>query len=414
MSKLSVHISSGNRSGFTDWLDQCQAGGSPIGIIYSVDENIADDLAKHSPTTKWVYRYQTDEFNRLPNGFLEGDPVANCITWMQATKDSHGRSLLDNWRLNKADWFDPLNEPVADTSEKAKWLNTWLLTALNLANDNGFKLALCSFPTGFSIDPMVWTNLLPALRRGKELGAILSVHAYWENADPSQDKYNALRYREAYKIVPADAQIPVVISEASSGNGYDTGKKGQAWVDDMAKYDTELMKDTYVLGACGYQLGGQESNLRSALPQYAAYIAKTPTVLAPIAPSPTSPVDTPPTPSTTTPPTDSATTTTTPATSTTTTQPTTSIEPLDFDVTEAGCKNDPSRPNGIIVTFQFTVVGGNAPYTFLHDGQALSGPTFDRLATRSGPIIDTFAVTSSDGQTQQKKLFFSPKDMNCA
>jgi hypothetical protein len=396
MSKLSVHISSGNRSGFTDWLDTCQQGGNPIGIIYSVDENISGDLAQHSPTTKWVYRYQTDEFNRLPDGFLEGDPVANCTTWMTKTKDSHKRTLMDNWRLNKADWFDPLNEPVADIPAKAQWLNTWMVTALEIADQNGFNLALFSFTTGFSIDSAIWTNLLPALRRGKELGSILSLHAYWENADPSQDIYNALRYRELYKIIPADAQLPIVISEASPGNGYDTGKKGQTWIDNMALYDTELMKDPYVLGACGFQLGGQESNLRSALPQYAIYIAKTP-----------------PTTSTTTPPADSATTTTT-LTDSTTAHPTISNEPLDFDVNVASCKKDHDRPNGIIVTFQFNVVGGSTPYTYSHEGQTLSGPTFDRLATRSGPIIDNFAVTSSDGQTRQKKLFFSPKDMECA
>ncbi|HET7375115.1 MAG TPA: hypothetical protein VFK30_00315, partial [Anaerolineae bacterium] len=148
MSKLSVHISSGNRTGFTDWLDQCVAGNSPIGIIYSINENIRGDLLQHSPTTKWVYRYQTDEFNRLPTGFLEGDPVKNATEWMTITRDSHKRTLLDNWKLNQADWFDPLNEPVPDDEAKATWFNTWMLTALEIANQNAFKLAIGSFTTG--------------------------------------------------------------------------------------------------------------------------------------------------------------------------------------------------------------------------------------------------------------------------
>ncbi len=212
---------------------------------------------------------------------------------------------MDIWRLNSADWFDPLNEPVieladpnnpaqvADTVRRAQWLNTWMITALNIANSSGFKLALFSFPTGSppllkwnevntsqiqvptnpDCQSIVWYYLLPALRLGKQLGAILSLHAYWEDRDPSTDHRAALRYRDVVDILPLDAQLPIVISEASSGNGYGTLLSGQRWIDDMAKYDSQLMKDDYVLGACAFQLGGSESNLVSALPQYAEYIA---------------------------------------------------------------------------------------------------------------------------------------------
>lgn len=428
MSKLSVHISSGNRSGFTDWLDKCVAGGSPIGIIYSVNENISGDLAQHSPTTKWVYRYQTDEFNRLPDGFLEGDAVKNATEWLTKTKDSHHRTLIENWKLNKADWFDPLNEPVPDNEAKAKWFNTWMLTALEIAHQHDLKLAIGSFTTG-APELSVLQFMVPSFQRGKELGAILSLHAYWELDDPSQDKDNALRYRDIYATLPPEARLDIVISEASSGNGYDTGRTGQNWVDDMAKYDTELMKAPYVLGACGFQLGGQESNLRSALTQYATYIAKTPTpdvldvpieLVAPIDTIDRSqpPID--PISPVTDPATDRSTAPIDPVTIPDTTEtaghrePSVSNTSLDFDVNVAGCRKDRDRPNGIIVTFQFNVVGGSAPYTYMHENQTLSGPTFDRLATRSGAIIDSFSVTSADGQTQQKKLFFSPKDMDCS
>lgn len=413
MSKLSVHISSGNRSGFTDWLDKCVEGGSPIGIIYSVNENISGDLMARSPTTKWVYRYQTEEFNRLPDNFFNGDPVKSATEWLTKTKDSQRRTLLQNWALNKADWHDPLNEPVPDNEAKAKWFNTWMLTALEMAHQNGFKLAIGSFTTG-APELSVLQFMVPCLKRGQELGAILSLHAYWELNDPSQEKDNALRYRDIYATLPPEARLDIVISEASSGNGYDTGKTGQTWVDDMAKYDTELMKDPYVLGACGFQLGGQESNLRSALPQYATYIAKTPTPanvsIVVVTPPHVDPI--PPLIDSTT---DRSTTPIDPAPNENAgnRQPAETNQPLDFDVNVAGCKRDRNRPNGIIVTFQFNVVGGTAPYTYLHDNQTLSGPTFERLATRSGAIIDSFGVTSADGQTQQKKLFFSPKDMNC-
>jgi hypothetical protein len=227
------------------------------------------------------------------------------------------------------------------------------------------------------------------------------LHAYWEDADPSQETDNALRYRDIYAALPDEARLPIVISEASSGNGYDVGKRGQVWVDDMAKYDGELMKDSYVLGACAFQLGGSESNLKEALPQYGTYIAKTPTP-ANVAPPPphVDPNSNPSNNPTITVPINNQ-------------PPAVSSGPLDFDVNVAGCKKDAERNNGLIVTFQFNVVGGSAPYTYLHEGQPLSGPTFDRLATRSGAIIDNFSVTSADGQTLHKVLFFSPKDMEC-
>lgn len=404
MSKLSVHISGAKRGGFGEWLNKCAASGSPIGIIYSLNENISGDIATHSPTTKWVYRYQTDEFNRLPNGFLEGDAASNCVEWLTKTKDSQHRTLIENWKLNNADWFDPLNEPVPDNEVKAKWFNTWMLTALEIAQQNGFKLAYGSFTTG-APEIFVLQHMLPSLRRAKELDAILSLHAYWEQNDPTTDVDNALRYRRINNALPENARIPIMISEASSGNGYDTGKTGQTWVDDMAKYDTELMKDPYVLGACAFQLGGQESNLRNALELYGVYIAKTPTPAVPIEVDPPEDTSEPPVD---TPPID-----TPPIIPTETTPPTTPPAPLDFDVNVAGCKKDHDRPNAIIVTFQFNVVGGTDPYTYVHEGETLAGPTFDRLATRSGPIIDGFSVTSSDGQTREKKLFFSPKDMEC-
>lgn len=409
MSKLSVHISSGNRTGFADWLDQCVAGNSPIGIIYSVNENISGDLLQHSPTTKWVYRYQTDEFNRTPNGFLEGDPVKNATEWLTKTKDSHNRTLLQNWALNKADWHDPLNEPVPDIQVKAEWFNTWMLTALELAHQNGFKIAYGSFTTG-APELNVLQYMLPSMRLAKLYGAILSLHAYWEDADPGKEKDNALRYREIYAALPEEARLPIIISEASSGNGYGKGAglTGQAWVDNMALYDTELMKDPYVLGACGFQLGGQESNLRNALPAYGTYIAKTPTPTDVSMPPPTVEVITPSTQPTADPSNKPT------LTELVNNQPSVAIsEPLDFTVNVAGCRKDADRPDGIIVTFQFNVVGGSAPYTFIHENKTFSVPTFERLATRSGKIIDNFGVKSGDGQTQLKKLFFSPGDMNC-
>ena len=291
MSKLSVHISSGNRSGFGDFLQKCTQTQQSPPVIYSVNENIAEDLRRFSPTTKWIYRFQSAVFNRLPAHFFEDDPAASATNWLTVTKQN-GRTLLDNWRLNTADWHDPLNEPVPGTPAQAQWLNTWMLTALNIAHDNGFRLALFSFATG-SPDYDLWQFFIPALQLGHTFNAILSLHAYDDDglitrrADGSLTERSldrGLRYRRIRSALPPDARLPIVISEASSGNGYDTTLRGQPWVDDMGRYDVEVQRDTDLLAACAFQLGGTESNLQPILGIYGDYIAT----------HPSSPPDNPP------------------------------------------------------------------------------------------------------------------------
>jgi hypothetical protein len=62
------------------------------------------------------------------------------------------------------------------------------------------------------------------------------------------------------------------------------------------------------------------------------------------------------------------------------------------------------------VTFQIEAQGGSGAYQYFCEGTALSGPTRDRPSTRSGPIVESYEVTSSDGQMAEKKFFFSPRD----
>ena len=287
MSKLSVHIS-GTPSGLDQLLLKCV--NSPVGVIYSVNQNIKDSITRFSPTTKWVYRRQTERFNRLPNDFYKDFDNINWKTsaensatnWLIGIKDptDKNRTQVENWLLNNANWYDPLNEPVLQDGDilKARWLNAWMVKALEISNNLNLKLVLFSFPTGYTLDVNVWNELLPSLRLGKQFGAILSLHAYWENKDPSIDQDDALRHRKLLNILPNDAQLDVLISEGSSGNGYGISYSGQAWVDDMAKWDTELMKDSTVLGGCAFQLGnGTESNIAEVMGIYGDYISTRPT-----------------------------------------------------------------------------------------------------------------------------------------
>src|SRR3990172_12825692 len=115
---LSVHISSGRRDTFGLWLDTLHQSGNPPPVIYSVNENIDADLVQFSPETRWVYRFQSEVFNRLPSGMFTGDPRANARYWMTGLTQN-GRNLMQQWALNPADWHDGLNEPSPGTPTEA-------------------------------------------------------------------------------------------------------------------------------------------------------------------------------------------------------------------------------------------------------------------------------------------------------
>lgn len=288
MNKASVHVTQpGDTTGLGNLLGQTAAAGNPIPIIYAVNANLKSDVQKYSPTTKLVYRRQSPTFERLPGDFFVGDPVNSATTWMTKSQDKadQNRTLIQNWALNLADYYDSTNEPVIqlppnytdadlqDAIRKAKWLNTWMITALNIARTNGFKLAMFSFPTG--TPPLsMWTYLFPALRLGKQNGAVLSLHEYsvegtLQNPKPG----NILRYRDVWNLLPEDCRVPIIISECGAGNGYDTSLHGQAWANDLIWYNGQTCQDDYLLGFCAYQLGGGESNMVSTLPAYTTAIS---------------------------------------------------------------------------------------------------------------------------------------------
>jgi hypothetical protein len=84
--------------------------------------------------------------------------------------------------------------------------------------------------------------------------------------------------------------------------------------------------------------------------------------------------------------------------------------PLEFNVAIARVRKDPDRSGQVIVTFQLSVTGGSGEYQYFCEGTALSGPKRDRPSARSGAIVESYKVTSSDGQTVERKFFFAARD----
>ena len=446
MSKVGFHISAGNHRGLGECLRKCTAAGNPLPVIFSVGQNIWPDIERYSPQTTVIFRTQRgvhyEEFGDGPGSMYTGDPVKTARDWM--------KGMLPVWEKNKAHYYAPLNEQDPAQIEGFTWLNAFTIECMNIAEANGYKLALYAFSGGNPKDVLqpaigkpftrddAWFELIPSLQQAKANGHILLLHEYGFNFVTLKNSapYLALRYRHAYRLLAQyNADPPLVISEASAGVGY-AGLAPQLWLQDVKWYDAELMKDRAVIGCCLYQLGGSE-NFVSLVPQLADYISQTPTLpealqAVPVVPSPdldangqpvsdefvfiatagTTPVPTPvPTPTpepVPTPPTPTPTPEPVPTPPNPTPMP--SSGPLDFNVTIARVRKDPDRPGQVIVTFQIEATGGSGEYQYLCEGMALSGSLRDRQSAKSGAIVETYKVTSSDGQTVEKKFFFHSRD----
>lgn len=270
-SKLSVMI--GNQpSGLGDFLLIAQPT-----VIYSINNAVESTILRYSPHTLLVRRIQNDVWERLPNDWYKGlgtshweqDARISARNWAitKTIAVAGGRyNLLDYSQLSYQDFLAPINEPVlgdrGDHILKAQWLNAWVEEWLTLAHARGIKSSIFSFPSGeppFDAVPY----LAGAARAAAQYGDIIDVHEYGiEGELMSSPSSGALRYRQFHDALPLDARPMFVVSEASGGNGYDTGIGGGRWIDDMIAYGKELRRDPYLIGAAAFQLDqNAESNI---------------------------------------------------------------------------------------------------------------------------------------------------------
>jgi hypothetical protein len=96
----------------------------------------------------------------------------------------------------------------------------------------------------------------------------------------------------------------------------------------------------------------------------------------------------------------------------TATKPPVSTGPLDFTIGIVGCRLDPSREGGVILTLRFDATGGNGVYTYYRENQRVER-TFERPATKGTAVIDAYRVESGDGQKVQRKERFTGAQFGC-
>jgi len=257
-------------------------------VIYSLNNSVWDEIEEHSPHTLLVRRVQNDKWNRLPDGMYNGLGTSHWEADARASAryealtkrtliPGHGMlNYVEIAALSEQDFLSPMNEPVlgdrGDFIEKAKWLDVWFQEWLSIAHAYGLHGCIYDFPTG---EPAV--AAVPYLANSARIAAanrdVICVHEYGVNGslmsnDPENGALGFVRFHDA---LPPDARPMFVISEFSSGNGYDTALHGAAWISDSIAYGLALRRYPYLLGAAAFQLDlNAESNIpENVLEDYA-------------------------------------------------------------------------------------------------------------------------------------------------
>jgi hypothetical protein len=288
MSKLGFHVSLGKHGDLGKLLKRCAEEGSPVPVIFTVDQDVWPDVEQFSPQTVVIFRHQprdpqnpTSKGLDAPLGTYHDDPVNSARDWMNL--------IMPVWAKNKAHFYAPINEQDAGDLAGYAWLNTFTLECMRIAETNNLKLALYAFSSGNPRDGETdldrstledkWRELLPSLQQAKANKHLLLLHEYgfgFKLLRASAPNL-ALRYRRSYAFLRQfNADPPLVISEASADAGGFKGVGMDAWLDDVQWYDSELTKDREVIGCCLYQLGGKE-NFVDVLPRLGEYIRTHPT-----------------------------------------------------------------------------------------------------------------------------------------
>ncbi len=279
-SKLGFHVVFGPRAGLDECLWWCALSGHPVPVIKCVDDFEAAFKAKrYSDQTLTVGRVNGVGLNN--RDFVDMQaweppeyqmPLGTSYTTAQEAAQQYYDLVKPIWQLNPViDVWETFNE----FSWHWPWQADFYIALMDLAEADGYRLGLWS-PSAGNPPEEFYPEIVRTCRRARAHGNhILCVHEY--NLDgllkeaPSK---MVTRYRRLYQYLQQeDAVIPLVISEAgeNAGGGF-TGV--ETFMDDFAWYDTQLSRDSYVIGCAAWTLGDWSgANFQEALPALTEYLA---------------------------------------------------------------------------------------------------------------------------------------------
>jgi len=250
------------------------------------DPNFVAEIKQISPSTLVIARYTPL-------------PIPDLRDWQPVEAARQYVDLLlpiatEPRRLANIDAWEAYNEPSATTLEEMAGLAAFEAERTRLLAAEGIRSCVGNFSTGQPALEL-WPAFFPAVQAAREHNGLLGLHEYaapyiWfasgpHQLDPTGDEgdegWLTLRYRKVYRnhLRPAGLDIPLVITEAGIDGqvGGRPGPAGLGWrdfadfwsregqvsttaegyyIEQLAWYDAELMKDDYVEAAAVFTLAG--------------------------------------------------------------------------------------------------------------------------------------------------------------
>jgi hypothetical protein len=263
-SKLGVHtVKPNNAAGFVRGVHET---GAHVALVKAVDDFGYIRLVKEaSPETVTVGRWTGAQWVEA-----SGDPAEKAAQIME--------KHLPHWRYEKdvMDYWEVLNEVDPPTVEGHVWLAQFYMEAMDIADADGYKLAIFSYSVGVpkwhEWEAIVGTGVFA---QAKANGHILALHEYsyptmdrcWGEPLEDQPAYPdrgclSGRYRHLYRdfLIPRDEVVPLAITEGGLDPvlwqpGMPTTWK-ERLVEEMAWFDDRLREDDYVIGIAIFTIGG--------------------------------------------------------------------------------------------------------------------------------------------------------------
>lgn len=261
-SKLGLHTL--RADGAESFVRDVHDAGACVALVKGVDEFGYLRMVKTiSPETVTIGRS-----NVVQAMAPSGDP-ADAAVWLM---DQHMPKW--QWEADIVDYWEIQNENDPPTVAGHVWLAEVYIAAMQIAEENGHKLAIFSYSTGVpqwhEWEAIVETGVFARAKAG---GHILALHEYgWPTTDnrwgeatedlPPYEDRGVLtgRYRYLYRdfLIPRGEVIPLAITESGLDPLLENASPGdwkRRYVDNMIWYDTRLREDDYVIGATMFTLG---------------------------------------------------------------------------------------------------------------------------------------------------------------
>jgi hypothetical protein len=283
-SKVGLHtIRPNNAVGFAQGVHDA---GAHVALIKAVDDFGFLRLVKEvSPETVTIARWSGEQWVDA-----SGDPAKKAAQMMS--------KHMPRWRYEQdvVDYWEVLNEVDPPTVEGHVWLAQFYMEAMDIADANGYKLALFSYSVGVP-EWHEWEAIVETgvFAQAKWADHILALHEYnyptmdylWGEPLPGQPAYAdrgilSGRYRHLYRdfLLPREEVVPLAITEGGLDPvlwqpGMPTTWKDR-FVEEMIWYDTRLREDDYIIGMAMFTIGAiggwKMYDYEELLPEFHDYI----------------------------------------------------------------------------------------------------------------------------------------------